>query len=333
MGRYYSDHAREVKRELASLLDRDALKRLHRLQPWRHFVVTGRQLLILALATTGLAHFTNPLLWIPLAIVQGFTVFNFTVLLHEAVHHAVFLRENKREGLLNGIMSLCYAFPSGISASQFTRWHLDHHAELGSTTKDPKRFHLSPKLNRRWVKILYFTPALFAIYFRAAARETATYEEPLRRRIAWERRLTILFQFFLMSLCGALGGWSVMFRVYVVPVFLVFPVAFALNRMGQHYNVRPGDPAQWSTLVKSSWWWNFWFLNSNFHLEHHYFPGVPLYNLARLHELLKPFYAKRGMRAHGYGELFYRYVILNEAPHCDWEHRDTAPQASAVTAR
>ena len=29
--------------------------------------------------------------------------------------------------------------PSGISASQFTRWHLDHHAELGSDEDDPKR--------------------------------------------------------------------------------------------------------------------------------------------------------------------------------------------------
>jgi fatty acid desaturase len=94
-----------------------------------------------------------------------------------------------------------------------------------------------------------------------------------------------------------------------------------LNRLGQHYNVNPEDPANWSTLVKDSWFWNFWFLYSNFHLEHHYFPGVPFYNLARVHQLLQPFYRQRGIKAYGYWELFYRYIILNKAPHSNWEPR------------
>ena len=69
-------------------------------------------------------------------------------------------------------LALAYAIPSGISASQFTRWHLDHHAELGSSEDDPKRHYLSPKINARWYKLLYATPALFPIYFRAARKET-----------------------------------------------------------------------------------------------------------------------------------------------------------------
>src|SRR6185295_19313141 len=100
-------------------------------------------------------------------------------------------------------------------------------------------------------------------------------------------------------------------RVYVVPVFLVFPIAFTLNRLGQHYWIDPQKPANWSTLVKSSPFWNFAFLNSNFHLEHHYFPGVPLYRLPALHRLLQPFYREQGMRAHGYGELLWNWFVLN----------------------
>src|SRR5438034_4506514 len=38
---------------------------------------------------------------------------------------------------------LLYAIASGISCSQFTRWHLDHHAELGSDEGDPKRHYRS----------------------------------------------------------------------------------------------------------------------------------------------------------------------------------------------
>ena len=61
--------------------------------------------------------------------------------------------------------------PAVDAAGQPAR-DLDHHAELGSDVGDPKRHHLSPKRNARWFKLLYATPALFPIYFRAARRET-----------------------------------------------------------------------------------------------------------------------------------------------------------------
>ena len=132
-----------------------------------------RQFAILALATWGLIRFENPVIWVPLAFVQGFTVFNFTILLHEVVHHTVFERP---PSAAERVLGFLYAMPSGISPSQFTRWHLDHHAELGSDEEDPKRHHLSPKVNKRWYKLLYCTPALFPIYFRAARRESVTYD-------------------------------------------------------------------------------------------------------------------------------------------------------------
>jgi beta-carotene hydroxylase len=329
MSRYYPEHARELKRELLAYFDHAELRTLHQLRPERHFLIVARQILILVLATAGVVHFTNPWIWIPLALAMGLTIFNFTVLLHEVVHLAVF--SSSRTNLwLNQVLGHFYALPSGISASQFTKWHLDHHAELGSSTEDPKRFHLSPKQNKRWLKLLYFTPALFVIYFKAAAKETATYPLDMQKQIKRERLFTMLFQLSLMGLAYLLGGAGVMLRVYIVPVFLVFPIAFALNRLGQHYNIRPEDPAQWSTLVRSSWFWNFWFLYSNLHLEHHYFPGVPFYNLPILHKRLKPFYDKRGMKAYGYGELLYRYIVLNGAPHSDWQPIDSAQGVPAT---
>ncbi len=329
---YYSEAAQHIKHELASELDKAEIRRLHKIQAWKHFLIVGWQFFLLVSSTAVLVVTRNPVIWIPFAFILGFTIFNFTVLLHEVVHNAVFVPSN-RSRLLNRILGLMYAFPSGISATQFTKWHLDHHAGLGSPTEDPKRHHLSPKVNKRWVKLLYYTLALFFIYFRAAATEASNYSLELQNRIKKERTFTILFQLSLMALCYFLGGAGVLLRVYVVPIFLVFPIAFSLNRLGQHYNIRPEDPAQWSTLVKSSLFWNIAFLYSNFHLEHHYFPGVPFYNLARIHKLLRPFYARRGMKAYGYGELFLRFIILNEKPHADWEplpDKQTQPPLAAA---
>jgi fatty acid desaturase len=101
-------------------------------------------------------------------------------------------------------------------------------------------------------------------------------------------------------------------------VFFVFPVAFTLNRLGQHYDIDPSDPAKWTTLMRGHWFWNLAFLNSNFHLEHHYFPGVPFYNLPALQRLLTPFYQQRGLRWRTYPELIYGWLFQNKAPHTNW---------------
>ncbi|HVC20259.1 MAG TPA: fatty acid desaturase [Vicinamibacterales bacterium] len=323
---YYSRHAVALRHELGTVLPRETLRAFHRKSAARHLITAVRQFAILGACTWGLIRVSNPLVWLPLAVVQGFTIFNFTVLLHEVLHQLVFERPHPHAERLLGFL---YAVPSGISASQFTRWHLDHHAELGSPDDDPKRHHLSPKRNARWFKLLYCSPALFPIYFRAARRETATYPPALRRRIAAERWLSIAAHLGVLAAIWLLAGAGAAARAYVIPVFFVFPIAFTLNRLGQHYDIDPADPATWSTLVRGHWFWDFAFLNSNYHLEHHYFPGVPYYRLPALQRALRPFYARRGMRWQGYGGLIYGWLIENRAPHTDWSRAAAPPPAGS----
>ncbi|MGE5360285.1 MAG: fatty acid desaturase family protein [Bacteroidales bacterium] len=322
---YYSRHTTSLRSELGEVISREQLRAFHRKSAGRHLLVAARQFVFLALATWALLRFTHPLVWLPLALVQGFTIFNFTVLLHEVVHHAVFVRRHPRAERLLGFL---YAVPSGLSPTQFTRWHLDHHAELGSATDDPKRHHLSPKVNARWFKLLYCTPALFPIYFRAARREAATYPLELRRAIAFERRLAIGAHLGVIAVIALTAGVGAALRAWVVPVFFVFPIAFTLNRLGQHYDINPEDPAQWTTLVRGSWFWDFVFLNSNYHLEHHYFPGVPFYRLPALQRALTPFYQRRGMRWRTYTSLLYGWFVANSTPHSNWG-RDRRPAPAA----
>ncbi len=325
---YYADASRELRRELGHSLPKEELKRLHKKHPWLHFAVTGALLAILGGSTVAILHLDSWYFWVPLGIISGFAIFNFTVLLHEVVHLAV-LRESS-PGIYR-LLGILYAVPSGISSTQFSRWHLDHHAGLGSNTDDPKRHYLSPKVNARWLKLLYFTPALFAIYFRAARTEASSYPLELQRTIRLERNLTILFHLSLLSVVVYLAGWAVAWKTYLFPYFFVFPVAFALNRIGQHYDIDPADTAKWSTLVKGSWFWNAAYLWSNYHLEHHYFPGVPFYNLPRLQKLLMPFYERNGMVGHGYGDLFWNYVVRNRTPHTDWDAAGSPDVRGAAT--
>ena len=330
---YYAEHAQQLKQDLAREISAEDLRVLHRRRPLLHAIIAAANFGALILSGVAIVMLDRWYLWLPFATLTGFAVFNCTVLLHEVVHHTVLPRLDRRAYRFLGLL---YAIPSGISASQFTRWHLDHHAELGSETGDPKRHYLSPKLNARWLKFLYFTPALFPIYFRAAAKETSSYEPELKRRISIERLTTIGFQLGVLASIAWLGGWGVAWKLYMVPVFFVFPIAFALNRLGQHYDVDPDDPAKWATLVRGSWFWDPLYLFSNYHLEHHYFPGVPFYNLPKLQRLLMPFYGKRGMTPRSYGSLVWNYLILNRKPHTKWDavaaSPTQAPSASAPSA-
>ena len=329
---HFSRHATALRSELSRVLTREQMVAFHRKTAARHLLIAARQFAILAAATWGLIAITNPWVWVPLAFVQGFTVFNFTVLLHEVVHHTVFAR---RRPALERALGWLYAVPSGISASQFTRWHLDHHAELGSDEDDPKRHHLSPKINARWYKLLYCSPVLFPIYFRAARRESATYPAALQRRIALERKVSIAAHLIVLAAIWSIVGGGAALRAYVVPVFFIFPIAFTLNRLGQHYDIDPSDPAKWGTLMRGHWFWDFAFLNSNYHLEHHYFAGVPFYRLPALQHALTPFYDRHAMRWQSYGGLLYGWLVENRAPHTDWSRTEgRAPVAPAgVRAR
>ncbi|MBK8594160.1 MAG: fatty acid desaturase [Holophagales bacterium] len=312
---HYNRSVGDLKQRLSAAVPHDLLKELHRKEPLRHFAVVLRQALLFAGAFA--AGWTVESFWVrvPAAVLLGFCVFDGTVLLHEVVHRAVFRTDRPRAYRALGLL---YALPSGISPTQFTRWHLDHHAELGSAVDDPKRAHLSPKRNSRLLKLLYATPALFPIYFRAARKETATYPAPLRRTIALERLAATALHLGVATAIGLLGGWERLVWLWAVPVFLVFPPAFALNRLGQHYDVVPGEPAKWGTRMARSRFWETVYLWSNYHLEHHYFPAVPFYRLRELNAGLTPFFTQEGVRERRYRDLLGDWLLRNRAPHTDW---------------
>jgi len=318
------------KHLLREAIPLDELRTLHRRRPSAHLLYAARQFAIIAVCSVLLWRHDTPLLWVPLAILQGFTFFNMTTLLHEVVHNSVFSTRRVRP---ERVLGLVYAITSGISASQFTRWHLDHHDNLGSYEDDPKRHWLSPKRNARWFKLLYCTPALMPLYFRAAAQEARSYPPELRRTIARERTATIVIQLSVGALLFVFGGAGAMARIWAVPYFLVFPVAFTLNRLGQHYNIDPSHPLKWSTVMKPSRLWDFLFLYSNYHSEHHYFPNVPFYNLRKLHFALEPLHRRLGVRQHTYRDIVWQWFVLNRAPHTNWETAESPTGPGAPHGR
>ncbi|MBD3267787.1 hypothetical protein GF373_14045, partial [bacterium] len=233
--RYYYRHLGDFRTELRQTIAPDMLRSLHRPNAWKHFALVLRQVTLAALAILLISLYDTILIWLPCSFMLGFIIFDFTVLLHEAIHKCIFRNPSPRRRW-NPLLGTIYATLSGLSKTQFTRWHLDHHAELGTWDDDPKRAHLTPKINKRWYKFLYMTPALFPFYFRAAAKEVTGYPKSLQKQIRKERMLTIGFHLTLMLTLIYGFGFILFIKLYAIPYFFVFPIAFTINRVGQHYN-------------------------------------------------------------------------------------------------
>ena len=316
MGRHWYRASAGIVREASNTVDRRRMRALHRKRGVGHAAMAARWLAIGGTGVLLAGQTAVPWLWPAGIALIGLFALDGTVMLHEVVHGLV---TSPRRPRLERVLGFLYALPTGISPSQFTRWHMDHHRELGDPVADPKRHRLSPWRNSRLVKALYWTPALFPIYFRAAAAEAASYEPGLRRAIARERLAGIAFHGALAAGLILAGGVPLWLRLHALPLFVAFPPWFALNRLGQHYAIDPEDPAHWGTLMRRSpFLWDGLFLWSNYHLEHHYFPAVPAYNLPALRRELDPFFAARGIRPRTYGELLVGWFVRNEPPHARW---------------
>ena len=263
-------------------------------------------------------------LWITSAAIQGNCHLQFIILYHDIVHGACIKWERQFLPILYGLLT-------PFSPTQYQRWHLDHHRYYIGNEKqrDPKRSHLSPKINTRWYKLLYFSPLLAAIYGKAAkgAERDHQYSDSLRDQIKRERIRT--FGLHVMVMFGLLyKDPRLWLRLHFVPLGIFFPIAFGMNRIGQHYHFvnykhKEEDIPDSSLLqalhsgsrVDGNVFWQIISLNSHYHLEHHMFPTVPFYKLHHVNRLLRPIYEEYNIRNFGYGQLLYMWFVLNMKPH------------------
>ncbi len=122
------DVVSDIREELRGNLDREVIDKLHKKKPLRQFLTLLRQMIFLFVPAVLLVYYHNPLIVITCVVILGFTVFNFTIMVHEQLHNLIF---KKKHTLLNTFLGHIYAFLGGISKSQFTKWHLEHHLYSG----------------------------------------------------------------------------------------------------------------------------------------------------------------------------------------------------------
>ena len=115
--------------------------------------------------------------------------------------------------------------------------------------------------------------------------------------MAREYGLMLLLYGVAIGLAASLGRLDVVVHGWLIP--LAVAIAFGNARSwAEHALTVPGDPLTHTRTVTSNRVVSLLMCNLNNHLEHHLCPGVPWYNLPRLHALLAPEYRAAGAFVH-----------------------------------
>jgi fatty acid desaturase len=231
-------------------------------------------------------------LWVkvPLWMLAGGAVMGLIQLDHDAWHDNLFPRAWQNR-LFGNALSLLV----GIAYEPMRHDHLAHH-RWNRTGKDPDAYNAGRR--SLGLSALYYATVvagipLSLIYFNVLY--------PLQHfdRAALRRHGLVLLGYgvFYVGLFWFLaehGLVRVAVECWLLPVLFASPLNGLKSIADHHANVWRGDRFHTATTVRSTRIVTFLWNGLNHHLDHHLFPRVPGYNLARLHTRIRPVLLAQG---------------------------------------
>jgi len=222
-------------------------------------------------------------------ILLGGRQLGFAVLVHECGHGTLFASRKLNEWVGHWL-------GAAINFEDMNRYasgHLAHH-RLAGTTDDPdlpnyRDYPITRERLRRklWRDLsgqtgIKQTRALFR-----ALRHFNQQPEPRRRTLA---RGLLAHGMLLAGLVAAGVGW--LYLLWWVAFLTTFRAVTRLRQVAEHAhvpNLYDADPRRHTRTIVAPWYDRLIFcpLGVNYHLEHHLLASVPIYNLPRMHRMLR----------------------------------------------
>lgn len=220
-------------------------------------------------------------------IVIGTAIHGMAVLVHETSHYSMF-----RNRLLDRIIGFLMGVPVFVSYTAYRVLHGDHH-KYTRDEGDPDEFN-NVTGNKFLLSLLFYawlvigTP-VYLIHVAATALIRGTNRE----------RFDVIVEYILLVgifIAGYLafrhfGRFDILLHCWALPM-LVAMLFGNIRSWAEHTMTIPGDPWTQTRTVTSNWLVSLSMCNLNYHLEHHLCPGIPWYNLPRMHALLQDEYRR-----------------------------------------
>ncbi len=295
-------------KELSFKIDPIELKSLFKLKPHLNILAMfANWAIIFSVIYLSIQY---PIIWLyPLAvIIIGARMHALAILMHDATHFR-FLKNRKWNDLVSNYFIM---YPIFTSIEKYRKNHLEHHKHL-NTEDDPdwvakltKRAFQFPKTKFEFLLttssyLVLYQGIMDAFWFLkrfggADGDQTAKREDKV---------LKIAFYIILFGSLTVFGIWKYYLLFWVVPYFSTFFMFQYIRSVAEHFGeLAYEDDLSGSRTVKPFWLEKFFIAphNVGYHLEHHLYPGVPYYNLPKLHQLLMkhPAYKTRAHVTQGY---------------------------------
>ena len=225
----------------------------------------------------------NLALEIATALVMGNQLYLLFILHHDCVHFAAF--QSRR---LNIVLGRIYALFLVKTFTATFETHKRHHAFLGEPGKDPDEHFYAGGI--RWVWIRFWQNFSWHTYL-----SVTQYGPKVRRTVLLEQFSTLAFWAAVHVVLYQFGMLREALFVFWIPaatiILVIGPVTRAYEHLPlAHYStddVRRYDITSNTVTVTNRLLGLFW-ANITYHVEHHSYPRVPFYRLARVHALLHP---------------------------------------------
>lgn len=280
--------ARDLKLEI----DPKTFKPLFAIKPYRHAIALAADWIIILAAIYGSYQYFNPLTYILAIIIVGARMHALAILMHDATHFR-FLKNRKWNDIITNVTSM---YPLFTSIEQYRQNHLRHHQHL-NTEEDPdwvskfgKKEFTFPKTKQEFLLTVF---SYFTLYqgIKDAIWFLKRFQAPAAKRNAAKenKKVKLAFYLVLFSLLTIFGLWKVFLLYWVVSYLSTFFMFQYIRSVAEHFGDLAYDDLLTSTrTVKPTLLERFFIAphEVGYHLEHHLYPGVPFYNLPKLHQLL-----------------------------------------------
>jgi fatty acid desaturase len=276
----------------ARVLDPMEIRELSRTSNLMGALYLAKDWLVIAIAATAAIYSRNFLVYLTAILVIGRQQHAFVVLLHEAVHYRMFANRT-----WNDLLGHLFAgAPIFFSLASFRFLHFRHH-QSPMSADDPdlvltggypiSRESLGRKLVRDLTGRTYYK---FVRSFnqyppgRAARAELGPLSVP--GVVNWSYLAAQVAIFALMYRMGT--PWDYLL-LWLLPMNTLLPAMLRLRGVVEHAGYGESKDQSLNTRTVVSRLGNL-ILAPNFvyyHTEHHLYPSVPCYHLARLHSLMR----------------------------------------------
>jgi beta-carotene hydroxylase len=278
------------------------LRELYRASWQYHLKIPLFYLLLIA---AGYEAWTTSSAWLQWAMYgcMGYLWMGIVTFMHDCTHGVLF--KTKWKNWLFGVFSM---IPLLVTFITFKEDHLEHHRHNRST-KDPDAFTMG---TRGVLDFVLFYAYLVIGGVLTIVQFTFVYPVQTFTRKQWgihgaELALRVVILGGLVVWTCRLGVLGQFLAVWLIPAYL-FSLLNSVRFIAEHYETpwNAGQLLGTRTIISNqvhSFFWN----NINYHIGHHVYPGVPWYNLQKLHVVLLPEITRtRAVVDSGYFSVFWR---------------------------